>query len=84
MSDKYLEMLTEAKKDGACYYFQKLLKQIIADNYVEDQDFIRKVFVESISSILTNDQKKTMKGFAKELIKDKSDLKEINDLIKSA
>ena len=84
MSSKYIQMLDEAKKEEICFYYQKLLKQIIADKALEDQTFINQVFKESISSILTNDQKKTMKGFAKELLTDKSLLKEINDLIKNA
>ncbi len=84
MSSKYIQMLNEAKKEKICFFYQKLLKQIIADKALEDQTFISQVFKESIGSILTNDQKKTMKGFAKELLTDKSLLKEINDLIKNA
>ena len=56
----------------------------MADKAQDDQDFIEKVFIQSMHTILTVDQKKSMKALAKELIKDKATLKTINEKIKIA
>ena len=84
MSNIYKEKLENAiiTKDNA--YFQLLLKSIITNKDCDDVDFIKKVLFESIPSIRTNDQKKTIKRFAKELITDKAILKEINDALNNS
>jgi hypothetical protein len=84
MSSKYQDLLKQAKQEDINHYYQKLLRTILADNSVEDQEFIEKVFLESMHTIVTSDQKKTMKALAKDLVKDKAILKTINEKIKIA
>jgi len=84
MSSKYEELLKQAKKENIQFYYEKVLKNILADKSLDDQVFIEKVFIQSMHTILTNDQKKSMKALAKDLIKDKATLKTINEKIKIA
>jgi len=84
MSSKYEELLKQAKKENIQFYYEKVLKNILADKALDDQAFIEKVFIQSMHTILTNDQKKSMKALAKELILDKATLKIINEKIKNA
>ena len=81
MANNYTEKLEKAQKAQNNAYFQLLLKSIIANKDCDDIDFIKKVLFDSIPTIRTNDQKKTMKRFAKELITDKAFLKEFNDAL---
>jgi len=84
MSSKYQDLLKQAKQEDINHYYQKLLRTVLEDKDLEDQVFIESVFVESMHTILTSDQKKSMKALAKELIKDKATLKIINEKIKIA
>ena len=84
MSSKYEELLKQAKKEDIQFYYEKVLKNILADKALDDQAFIENVFIQSMHTILTNDQKKSMKALAKELILDKATLKTINEKIKNA
>jgi hypothetical protein len=84
MSSKYEELLKQAKKENIQFYYEKVLKNILADKALDDQAFIEKVFIQSMHTILTNDQKKSMKALAKELILDKATLKIVNEKIKNA
>ena len=84
MSANYQALLKQAKSEDINHYYQKLLRTILADNALDDQAFIESIFNESMHTILTNDQKKTMKALAKDLIKDKSTLKIVNEKIKLA
>ena len=79
----YSALLNEARENNSCYHYQKVLKQIIADNAKDKQDFILDVFKEMMPTLLTKDQKNSNKLLAKELIADKNNLKEINELIKN-
>ncbi len=84
MNKKYSEILKEARKEAINYYYQKLLKQVLADGALDDQAFIRSVFLESLPTVLTADQRKSMKALAKELITDKAELKTLNEKLKLA
>lgn len=84
MTKKYAASLKKAKEENINYYYQKVLKEILADKALDDQTFIQSVFLESMTTILTSDQKKSMKALAKELITDKAALKDINEKIKLA
>ncbi len=82
--EKYAELLAKAKKSYTCWDYQQVMKAIRADNALENQEFIKDVFIESIPTILTNDQKKSTKALAKELLTDKALLKFVNEKIKNA
>ncbi len=84
MNKKYSEILKEARKEAINYYYQKLLKQVLADGALDDQAFIQSVFLESLPTVLTADQRKSMKALAKELITDKAELKTLNEKLKLA
>lgn len=81
---KYESALKKAREENINHYYQRLLKDILADKALDDQAFIQAVFLESMPTVLTSDQKKSMKALAKELITDKADLKNINEKIKLA
>ena len=57
---------------------------MLEDKALDDQAFILSVFLESMPTILTTDQKKSLKALAKEMITDKAELKNINEKIKLA
>ncbi len=84
MSKKYEAGLKKAREENISHYYQRLLKDILADKALDDQAFIRSVFLESMPTILTTDQKKSLKALAKEMITDKAELKNINEKIKLA
>ncbi len=84
MSKKYAAALKKARDENINHYYQRVLKDILADQALEDQAFILSVFLETMPTILTPDQRKSMKALAKELITDKAALKDINEKIKLA
>jgi hypothetical protein len=81
---KYAASLKKAREENINHYYAKLLKEILADEALDDQAFILSIFDESMPSLLTSDQKKSMKALAKELITDKAALKTVNEKIKLA
>ncbi len=84
MNKKYETGLKKAREENINHYYQRLLKDILADKALDDQAFILSVFLESMPTILTTDQKKSLKALAKEMITNKAELKNINEKIKLA
>ncbi len=84
MNKKYEARLKKAREENISHYYQRLLKDILEDKALDDQAFILSVFLESMPTILTTDQKKSLKALAKEMITDKAELKNINEKIKLA
>ena len=84
MVKKYEAALKKAREENINHYYQRLLKDILEDKALDDQAFILSVFLESMPTILTTDQKKSLKALAKEMITDKAELKNINEKIKLA
>lgn len=74
--NKYKELLDQAREKSICFYYQKVFRSMIDDHF-DDLGAIKQAFIESYPTIVTIDQKKTMKSYAKELIKDKVLLKAI-------
>jgi hypothetical protein len=81
---KYEAALKKAREENINHYYSKLLKEILADKALDNQAFILSIFDESMPSLLTSDQKKSMKALAKDLIIDKAALKIVNEKIKLA
>ena len=84
MVKKYAAALKKAREENINHYYQRLLKDMLEDKALDDQAFILSVFLESMPTILTTDQKKSLKALAKEMITDKAELKNINEKIKLA
>lgn len=84
MTAKYDSLLKKAREEDDSYSYQQVLKAIIQDNALENQEFIHSVIIESLHTLLTKDQKKSMTTLAKSLITDKPVLKEITEKIKAA
>ena len=84
LNKKYEAGLKKAREENISHYYQRLLKDMLEDKALDDQAFILSVFLESMPTILTTDQKKSLKALAKEMITDKAELKNINEKIKLA
>lgn len=84
MNAKYDALLKKAREEDISHYYQQVLKVILEDKALENQEFIHSVIIESLHTLLTKDQKKSMTTLAKSLITDKAVLKEITEKIKSA
>lgn len=80
---KYAEMVTAARENSACFFWQKVFKSMIADAYKNDAE-IAALFEESLPSIKTKDQEKSMLSLAADLIEDKALLKTVKQQIKAA
>lgn len=79
----YDDMIASARESNICFDWQKIFKAMIADSY-ENEEEVAGLFEESVPSLMTKDQIKTMKNFAKQLIKDKVLLKQVNAQLTSA
>lgn len=84
MNTKYDALLKKAREEDISHYYQQVLKVILEDKALENQAFIHSVITESLHTLLTKDQKKSMTALAKSLITDKAVLKEITEKIKAA
>lgn len=80
---KYEELISAARDNGICFRWQNVFKAMIADGYTNDTE-IAGLFEESLPTIKTEDQAKTMKSFAADLIKDKALLKTVKAQITDA
>jgi hypothetical protein len=82
MTEKYNEMLEFARKEKIFHYYDKILREMIADDF-NDFDYVKSIVSEGLKYTVTKDQMKLTKERIKNLFTDKSHLKEINAILKN-